>query len=81
MTIEIDDVMMGGERLGPPMTPVRTYPARRVCAATGCKTVLSIYNSGSCCAVHDFRVELPADGRRIRAARHVVEGQSFRQAA
>jgi hypothetical protein len=82
MTIEIDDAMVGGERLGPPLVAVRAYPPRRVCAHEGCKTVLSIYNSGTCCATHDFRVEMPPAGTRTpRATTHVFHGHRVRLAA
>ena len=43
----------------------RTFSAGRTCAAPGCGTRLSIYNSGSLCASH-------AGGRGGRRSRHQV---------
>ena len=43
-----------GERLGQRCARSKTFPIRRECAAPGCATVLSIYNSRSLCAVHDW---------------------------
>jgi hypothetical protein len=33
--------------------PTRTYGRGRVCAASGCRTHLSIYNPNHRCAIHD----------------------------
>ncbi len=43
-----------GERLGQRCSRSKTFPDRRVCAAPGCVTVLSMYNSRSLCATHDW---------------------------
>jgi hypothetical protein len=45
----------------------RTFPPGRTCAATGCPTVLSIYNGGKWCAAHNSirkvaRASVPVDG-------------------
>jgi hypothetical protein len=55
MMSHVDDEMVGGERLGAHLAPVKAHAAGRVCAADGCSTILSVYNGGERCAVHDFR--------------------------
>jgi hypothetical protein len=32
---------------------IAAYGRGRICAAPGCSTVLSAYNPGPCCSVHD----------------------------
>ena len=54
MTSMIDDEMVGGELLGAQRGSVRSYPPGRVCEAKGCRTILSVYNASTRCAVHDF---------------------------
>jgi hypothetical protein len=44
------------------------YSAGRVCAEPGCRTVLSIYNKSSCCAVHGRATEM-AYGHRVHRGR------------
>lgn len=64
----IDDAI-GGEILGPHADKVRTFPRGRVCDYPGCTARLSIYNSSSACALHDFQVvEMRVPRRRRRAA-------------
>lgn len=52
--MSMEDVSFSGELLGAARGPVRHFPAGRVCEEPGCGTRLSIYNSRSRCAMHDF---------------------------
>jgi hypothetical protein len=36
----------------------KVYASGRVCAVLGCRTILSVYNGSSCCAVHQPLVEM-----------------------
>jgi hypothetical protein len=36
-------------------TRSRSYGRGRVCGATGCSTVLSVYNSSAVCSIHSSR--------------------------
>jgi hypothetical protein len=47
----------GGGKSG---SRVSAYGGGRVCAAPGCTTVLSTYNPGHCCALHDGTCPAPA---------------------
>ena len=49
-----EDVSFSGELLGAARGPVRHFSPGRVCEEPGCDTRLSIYNSRSRCAAHDF---------------------------
>ncbi len=60
---------IGGEMLGPHAEKVKTFPRGRVCEHPGCTARLSIYNSSSSCALHDFQVvEFRVPRRRRHAA-------------
>ena len=59
MTIEIDGRVVSGERVGVPSQPVTTCLSGPLCAAAGCRTVVSAFNGGMPCAAHDLRVEMP----------------------
>ncbi len=48
------DDAVGADRLGGGAHPVHRFTAGRVCAHTGCTTLLSIYNEDDRCATHDF---------------------------
>ena len=49
---EFIEAVMAEPLLGSRRTP-RTFDAHRVCDAPGCRTRLSIYNSGAFCASHN----------------------------
>lgn len=48
-----DEVWADG--LGASTRPPRRYGTGRVCAQTGCGTILSAYNSDSRCALHSWQ--------------------------
>jgi hypothetical protein len=49
---------------------VRTYGRGRVCPHPGCGAVLSMYNSGKRCALHDWQdVPIDAPGTRSSTSR------------
>lgn len=50
-----------GERLVGHRRSARTFAANRVCDHRGCTTRLSIYNSGTLCAVHSPFRSVAAD--------------------
>ena len=50
---------------------VRKYPRDRVCGATACRTVLSIYNGAGYCSVHEQPV---AAARRPEPGRVSSQG-------
>jgi len=56
---DVVDVLREAEARLPPVPFFghlpRRYPAGRVCAAEGCGTVLSVYNGGMVCAIHEDR--------------------------
>jgi hypothetical protein len=56
MAWNVDSV--GGQMLGKERGRVMAFAAGRVCEEKGCHTRLSIYNSRSRCAAHDFDVGL-----------------------
>ena len=59
----------------------RTFRSGRTCAVAGCQTVLSIYNSGKCCAAHDPK-HLRALVRPVPSAEAlVVRGDADRRQA
>lgn len=47
-----------GEMLGRERGHVVAFPAGRTCEQEGCHTLLSIYNSRTRCAAHDFDASL-----------------------
>jgi len=50
-------VLRGGSIVGEPIGGTgapRRYASGRVCAHEGCGARLSMYNSSSCCALHDL---------------------------
>ena len=49
---ELTESVMAEPLIGSRRTP-RTFDADRVCRAPGCRTRLSIYNSGAFCASHN----------------------------
>lgn len=61
-----------GDRVGRAPRPSRIYQARRVCAAGGCGTKLSIYNPERFCSLHTPAFAWPdAAGRRQKKAASV----------
>ena len=46
-------VSLGGTMLGVGADPVKAFARGRVCREPGCRTRLSMYNSGAYCARHD----------------------------
>lgn len=75
MTVTLNAESIGGELVGSLHGTARTYPKGRVCEHKGCRTVLSMYNSGSACAVHAVSTGLglvvrshPATVHRSRTA-------------
>jgi hypothetical protein len=56
MSLNVDSV--GGELLGKDRGHVVAFSAGRVCTEEGCHTRLSIYNSRTRCAAHDFDASL-----------------------
>jgi hypothetical protein len=87
MALDIDNV--GGEPVGRSRGRVLHFPAGRVCQAPGCRTRLSIYNSRSRCAVHDFdpnlvHVRPPAPLGKVHhlpaASRHLASRRRHRAA-
>ena len=76
MTLNIEGDAIGGQLLGAQRRPGPTFAPGRVCSQPGCETVLSIYNSNSRCALHDFDTNLwqrPAPGRPRRIDQAVKE--------
>lgn len=55
-TVSLESVQ--GEMLGRERGHVVAFPAGRTCEQEGCHTLLSIYNSRSRCAAHDFDASL-----------------------
>jgi len=52
MTLDFESV--GGELVGASRGRVLRFQAGRICQEPGCRTRLSVYNSRSRCALHDF---------------------------
>jgi hypothetical protein len=48
-----DRTMTYGRPIVGSATECRTYRAGRVCSASGCTTVLSVYNPNRYCALHE----------------------------
>jgi endogenous inhibitor of DNA gyrase (YacG/DUF329 family) len=49
----------------------RTWEVGRTCAATGCATILSIYNSSRFCSLHSTEIDV-AERRKPRRAMRLV---------
>jgi len=85
MALNIEGDAIGGQLLGAQRRPGPTFARGRVCSEAGCKTVLSIYNSNSRCAIHDFDttlVHVPATRLRSRIdGAHTAQVQAHPHAA
>lgn len=69
----MNSVAFHGYRIGTNARTVQAFAAGRTCAAPGCRTTLSIYNSNDLCFVH----KSPSKPKRNRATRlpeHGVQG-------
>ncbi len=65
------DDAVGADRLGGGAHPVHRFTAGRVCAQTGCTTLLSIYNEDDRCARHGFaHVSAGAERRPAKKIEH-----------
>lgn len=53
MDVRTTDGVVIVDRITSHATPPPLYPAGRVCIHPGCRTVLSVYNSGPACALHE----------------------------
>jgi hypothetical protein len=52
MELRTNDGVVYADRIVTWRGPRRTHPSGRVCAAPGCKTLLSVYNGSSRCCLH-----------------------------
>lgn len=56
---------MGGSMVTSHARPSRSFDDGRVCRDSGCRTVLSVYNSGDFCSVHQPPTPLYVRGVKV----------------
>lgn len=68
MSLGIEVTYVGAERILPSgKSPIQVSPSGRRCKEDGCLTILSIYNPGSHCSLH--QPDMPPSVRGVRGAR------------